>query len=237
MKMCALVLLVLVSGTAMPQQSAQCEVPWASRAKYREENARTLEKKAPRSVVLLGGTLVEQWDLGKHFADKEYLNRGIAQQGTAQMLLRFRQDVVKLRPRAVVIFAGLNDLRNGVALADIQENVMMMAQLAKANGIRVLFASAQPIDRKGSNPDASRINPERIRELNRWLFQYAKDHGDVYVDFWSPLGDDSYSFKKEYTSDGLHPNEAGYKVMTPVLEKRLSEAFVAGIGQVSIKGD
>jgi acyl-CoA thioesterase I len=237
-RMLALVILA-ASATAFSQTAASsCDVhAWSDRDHFREANSKLMEQKPDRRVVFIGATVVESWDLAKSFPEKEYINRGIANQGTGQMLLRFRLDVTQLRPRAVVIFPGLSDLAQGIALADIQENLVMMAQLAKANNVRVLFASAQPVNPTGPHPAAKAVSPEKIRELNRWLFQYARDHADTYVDIWSPLGDQRYVLNSEFTSDGIHPNEAGYKAMVPAVEKRIAEAMLLGVGRAAVKGE
>lgn len=234
-----LIALFVLVTCVFAQEPSTCKVhAWSGIDRYRNV-AVPVAKNGPR-VVLMGASTVERWDLGKTFPTGNFINRGIGGQGTAQMLLRFHQDVVQLRPRLVVIFPGLNDLAgaNGpVPLSDIQQNIDSMAQLAKANGIRVLFASLFPVDPNGTHPYLKLVSSERIREVNRWMFQYAKDHGDTYVDMWSPLGDEKYNLLSKYSADGIHINEQGYALISPVLQKAVAEANTKSVGRVSIKSD
>ena len=206
---------------------------WVDRDHFRDANAKLMEQKPDRRVVVLGGSMLAQWDLGTTFPGKDYVNRSIAGQGTAQLVLRFNQDAAQLKPRVIVIAPGLDDIGRGVAIADIQQNVILIAQLAKAHNIRVVYASLPAINPKGSSPLALVVTPEKVRELNRWMFLYTKDHGDTYVDFWSQLGDNQTLLKHEFSDDGISLNEAAFKSMAPVLEKRVAEAIVASTGRLN----
>jgi len=231
--------LILLLATVHGQETKPCAThEWSGVQHYREAKLAPA-KNGPR-VVLMGASTVERWDVIKTFPAGNYINRGIAGQGTSQMLLRFFQDVVSLSPRVVVIFPGLNDLggANGnVPAIDIHQNLAAMAQLAKANNIRVVFASLLPTDPNGTHPYAKTVTSEQIRELNRWMFQYARDHGDTYADLWSPLGDAKYNLELKYSVDGVHINDEGYKLLAPVLEKRIAEALAKGVGRASVKGE
>ena len=230
---------ILISSAAFAQNAKPCDTHELSGVQHYRETKVAPTKTGPR-VVLMGASYVERWDVDKTFPAGNYINRGIGAQGSAQMLLRFYQDVVMLSPRVVVIFPGTNDLggaHGNVPMLDIQQNVSAMAQLAKANGIRVVFASLFPMDPNGSHPYVKTITSDQIRQLNRWMFEYARDHGDTYADFWSPLGDTKYSLMSQYSVDGLHINDEGYKLIAPVLEKRVAEALAKGIGRVSVKGE
>ena len=227
-------IITLLSAIAVGQNAAAVDVhAWADRDHFREANAKLMEQKPDRRVVILGGSMLAGWDLAKSFPGKDYVNRSIAGQGTAQELLRFNQDVTSLKPRVVVIAPGLDDLGSGMAVADIQQNVILIAQLAKAHNIRVAYASLPAINPKGTNRLASIVTPDKVRELNKWMFLYAKDHGDTYVDFWSQLGDNQTLIKPEYSEDGISLNEAAFKAVAPVLEKRMAEALLAGAGKIN----
>jgi lysophospholipase L1-like esterase len=223
----------LFSAIALGQNAPVDVHAWADRDHFRDANAKLMEQKPDRRVVILGGSMLAAWDLSKSFPDKDYVNRSIAGQGTAQELLRFNQDVTPLKPRVVVIAPGLDDVGAGMAMADIQQNMILIAQLAKAHNIRVAYASLPTINPKGSNRLTSIVTPEKVRELNKWMFLYAKDHGDTYVDFWSQLGDSQTLMKPEYSEDGVSLNEAGFKSIAPVLEKRMAEAIVASTGKLN----
>jgi lysophospholipase L1-like esterase len=229
-----LAVLSLVSTLALGQNPAAVDVhAWADRDHFREANAKLMEQKPDRRVVVLGGSMLAGWDLSKGFPDKDYVNRSIAGQGTAQLLLRFNQDVTPLRPRVLVIAPGLDDLGTGMAVADIQQNIVLIGQLAKGHNIRVAYASLPAVNPKGSNRLASIVTPEKVRELNKWMFLYAKEHGDTYVDFWSQLGDTQTLLKPEYSDDGISLNDAAFKAIAPALEKRMAEATIASVGKLN----
>lgn len=234
-----MVLIFLISSFGSTQETKPCAPhEWSGIQKYRD--AKVPETKSSPRVVLIGASTVENWDVSKSFPAGNYVNRGIGGQGTAQMLLRFYQDVVSLTPRVVVIFADLNDIGGGqgeMPMRDIEQNLAAMAQMAKANNIRVVFASLLPIDPTGTHPYLKTVTSDQIRTLNRWIFQYAKDHGDTYADLWSPLGDPKYNLMKQYSVNGVHINEEGYKLIAPVLEKRVAETIAKPVGRVSIKAD
>ena len=175
-------------------------------------------------VVFLGDDVTDLWGKGsaKFFPGKTYLNRGIARQTSAQMLVRFHQDAVALKPKVVVIQAGMNDLL--VATEGVMaENFMSMMDIAKANGIRVVLASVTPVcdcytKQTGLRPQG------KIIGLNGWIKDFAAGSGAVYLDYYSALAD-GRNFKKELTNDGWLPNDAGYGVMAPLAEKAIAEAL------------
>src|SRR5262245_13431570 len=202
---------------------------WGGLTRYGSENAE-LRPPAPGvdRVVFLGDDITETWGRGKakFFPSKPYLNRGIRHQTTAQMLVRFRQDVISLKPSVVVIQGGSNDLAGYAGPATegtISENFMSMTELAKAHGIRVVMASITPVcdcitTLTGRRP------PGKIIGLNGWIKDYAARSGAVYLDYYSPLAQ-GRAMKKELTVDGLVPNDAGYEVMAPVAEKAIGQAL------------
>ena len=178
--------------------------------------------------VFLGDEITEFWGNGTtgFFSGKPYLNRGIKGQTTPQMLVRFRQDVIMLKPKVVVLLAGSNDLASvtgPITQAMFAENVMSIVELAKANNIKVVLASMTPICDCYNNQ--SLLRPVgKIIGMNGWLKDYAAQSGSVYLNYYSALAE-GRNFKKEFTNDGLLPNDAGYAVMAPLAEKAIAQAL------------
>jgi lysophospholipase L1-like esterase len=182
-------------------------------AHYRDANA-ALKPLAPgeNRVVFFGDSITDIWHLDEYFPGKPYINRGIGGQTTPQMLVRFRQDVIELHPKVVVILAGTNDIAGNTGpmrLEDIEANYASLAELSRAHGIKV-FAQR---------------SPEKILELNGWLKNYCAAAGFLYLDYFRALVDDKALMKKELADDGLHPNAAGYKVMAPLAEAAIEKAL------------
>ena len=206
-------------------------IDWGGLTRYGSENTelRPLRPGEDR-VVFLGDQVTERWGAGetKFFPGKPYLNRGIAGQTTPQMLVRFHQDVVSLKPKVVVILAGTNDLAGVMGPATegtMAENFISMMEIAKANGIRVVLASVTPVcdcftKQTGLRPQG------KIISLNGWIKDYAAKSESVYLDYYSALAE-GRNLKKELTVDGLIPNDAGYRVMAPLAEKAIAEALQA----------
>lgn len=199
-------------------------------ARYRDENAR-LKPPAPeeKRVVFYGDSITDGWPLPEYFPGKPYVNRGISGQTTAQMLVRFQQDVIALQPKAVVILAGTNDIAGNTGpmrLEDIEANYTSFAELARANGIGIVFSSVLPVHNYTSDAQEffAQRSPEKIVELNRWLKAYCVAHGCVYLDYFSAMVDKNGLLRKELADDGLHPNQAGYKLMAPMAEAAISKA-------------
>jgi lysophospholipase L1-like esterase len=202
-------------------------IDWAGLTRYGSENT---ELRPPRPgenrVVFLGDQITEGWPATDFFPGKPYVNRGIAPQTSPQMLVRFRQDVISLKPKVVVIQAGTNDLASVTGPATepmIGENIMSMVELAKVNGIKVVLASVTPVCDCYTNQTARRPQG-KIIGLNGWIKDYAARSGSVYLDYYSALAQ-GRDFKKELTDDGLAPNHAGYAVMAPLAEKAIAEAL------------
>jgi len=203
---------------------------WPNLGRYRTENAR-LDAPATGEdrVVFMGDSITDGWGrrYGKFFPGKPYVNRGISGQTTPQMLIRFRPDVVALKPKAVVILAGTNDIAGNtgpMTLEAIEDNLISMADLAAANGIRVVFSSVMPVCDYIQNQTGRRPN-EKIIALNQWMKDYAAKHNIVYLDYFTVMLDDKSVLKKELTFDGLHPNDAGYELMLPLAEKAVADAL------------
>ena len=200
---------------------------WAGLTRYGSANA---ELPPPASgeqrVVFFGDDATEKWAGAGFFPGRPYLNRGIAGQNSAQMLVRFRQDVIGLKPRVVVIQTGTNDLARMMGpgtRGTFADNVMSMTELAKANGIAVVLASLAPVCDCFSEQTALR-SPVRLSDFNDWLREYAAASGATYLDYFSALAD-GRSFRKELTVDGVVPNPAGYKVMAPLAEAAIAKAL------------
>ena len=198
---------------------------WGKLVQYGSDNAE-LRPPPPgvNRVVFFGDEIFEEWV--NFFPGKPYLNRGITHQATGQMLVRFRQDVIALRPKVVVILGGANDFAGYAGPATegtIVENIMTMTELAKLHGIRVVLASVTPICDCFQILSARRP-PGRILGLNGWLKGYAAKVGAVYADVYSVLAQ-GREMKKELTADGLIPNAEGYALMAPVLERAIAAAL------------
>jgi lysophospholipase L1-like esterase len=199
---------------------------WAGLTRYGSEDTEIPPPKADENrVVFLGDDITEKWQ-GPFFPGKPYINRGIERQTTPQMLVRFQQDVVELHPKVVVIQGGSNDLAGLTGPATevmIGQNLTSMTELAKANGIRVVLASVTPVCNCYSDQTPRRPQG-KIIGLNGWIKRYAASGGAVYLDYYSALAN-GRDFKKELTADGLHPNEAGYRVIAPLAEEAISKAL------------
>jgi lysophospholipase L1-like esterase len=202
-------------------------------ARYRDANAALKTPAADENrVVFFGDSITDIWKLEDYFPGKPYLNRGIGGQTTPQMLVRFRQDVIDLHPKAVVILAGTNDIAGNtgpMSLQTIEEDYSSLAELARVHGIRVIFSSILPVHNytpKSQDFYAQR-SPEKILELNRWLKDYSVANGLVYLDYFTSLLDDKGLLKKDLADDGLHPNPAGYKIMAPLAEAAIAKALAA----------
>jgi lysophospholipase L1-like esterase len=184
-------------------------------------------------VVFMGDSITDAWGRGNFatsapfFPGKPYVNRGISGQVTAQMLLRFYPDVIALKPKAVVFLAGTNDIGGNIGPVSneaIQENMMAMVDMARANNIKIVLGSVLPVC-DYHRPQTAQRPPDRILAINRWLKDYAAQIHAVYLDYFSATVDDKGFFKAEITNDGLHPNAAGYAIMAPLAEKAIAQAL------------
>ena len=203
---------------------------WANLGRYRAENARLAAPAAGEDrVVFMGDSITDAWGrrYGRFFPGKPYVNRGISGQTTPQMLVRFRPDVIALKPKAVVILAGTNDIAGNTGpttLEDIEGNLTSMAELAAANGIKVVLSSVMPVC-DYIRPQTERRPPAKIVVLNDWIKDYAARNRLVYLDYYSAMVDENGMLKKEITYDGLHPNDAGYELIEPLAAKAIAQAL------------
>jgi acyl-CoA thioesterase I len=202
---------------------------WANLARYRDANAALgAPKPGEARVVFMGNSITDAWakSFPTMFPGKPYVGRGISGQTTPQMLVRFRQDVIALQPKVVVILAGINDIAGNSGpstQAMIADNFMSMTEIAKANGIRVVLSSVLPAYdfpwRRGIGP------APKVVALNAWIKCYAAQSGAVYLDYYSKLVDARGGLSPEMASDGVHPTDAGYRIMAPLAEAAIQEAL------------
>jgi acyl-CoA thioesterase I len=174
-------------------------------------------------VVFLGDSITDLWKLDDYFPGRPYVNRGIGGQTTPQMLVRFRQDVIDLKPKVVIILAGTNDIAGNTGpmrSQDIEANLASMAELARVHDVHVVLSSILPVHNyTEKSKDFFRQRPiDRILGLNDWLKKYCAQNNIAYLDYFSAMVDGKGLMKKELADDGLHPNAAGYKVMVPLAE-------------------
>jgi len=200
-------------------------------ARYHEANAALGPPAAgEKRVVFFGDSITDGWKLAEYFSGKPYINRGIGGQTTPQMLVRFRQDVIDLDPKVVVVLAGTNDIAGNTGPMrndDIEADYASMAELARANGIRIVFSSVLPVHNYTDTHNDMFLQrpPARILALNVWLKDYCAKNRVVYLDYFSAMVDDKGLLKKELADDGLHPNDAGYKIMAPLAEKAIAKTL------------
>lgn len=220
------------ANTRKLTEDERLRTDWADLRRYADDNAR-LGAPAPgeQRVVFMGNSITELWQTldSSFFVGRPWVNRGISGQTTPQMLVRFRQDVIDLHPSVVVILGGVNDIAENTGpttLDAIFENIVSMAELARANGITVVLSSVLPASdfrwRHGLDP------APKIVALNAMLQAYAADHHLVYVDYHAAMDDGHGGLKDELTEDGVHPNLAGYRVMEPIA----ATAIAAALGTV-----
>lgn len=204
---------------------------WPDLSHYRDDNARLgAPKPGEARVVFLGDSITEAWgrDASDFFPGKPYVNRGIGGQTTPQMLLRFRADVIALKPSIAVILAGTNDIAGNTGpstLAMIEDNLASMAELARANGIKVVFASVLPTT---GYPWRTQVRPTgTIRELNTWLKAYCAHERLVYLDYYDAMVGTDGGLRPGLSGDGVHPNITGYAVMAPLAQKAIERALMS----------
>jgi len=202
---------------------------WAYLARYRDDNAKIgVPASTEDRVVFYGNSITDFWIniMPEFFAGKSYIDRGISGQTTPQMLVRFRQDVVDLKPKVVVILAGINDINGNTGpstIEMIENNIQSMAEIAKASNIKVVLSSLLPFNPATARSDS---NPaEKVLQLNVWLEKYARENNCVYLNYFPGLSNETNGMKPEYSNDGLHPNKAGYEVMAPLAEAAIKSAL------------
>jgi len=202
---------------------------WPNFARYKEDNLKLgLPKADENRVVFMDNSITQGWIEADpdFFMSKSYINRGISGQTTPQMLIRFRPDVVNLKPKVVVILAGTNDIAGNTGLSTlemIEDNIASMVEIAKANNIKVVLCSVLPAFEYPWKPE---LEPaQKIVDLNKWIKEYSIKNEIIYVDYFTPMADEHNGLKKEFSEDGVHPNINGYKIMEPLVENAIKVAL------------
>jgi acyl-CoA thioesterase I len=225
----AIVALGLLASLGSGAAAQASPADWANLAKYQRANADLgPPKPGEQRVVFMGNSITEAWAprFDSLFPAKPYVGRGISGQTTPQMLVRFRQDVIALKPKVVVILGGTNDIAGNTGpstLEMIEDNLASMTELAKANGIRVVLVSVLPA---ADYPWKRGIDPApKIIALNKWISEYAASAGAVYLDLHSAMADGRGGMKAELSGDGVHPNAVGYALMAKPTEAAIEKAM------------
>ncbi len=199
---------------------------WPNLTRYKNQN---FDIPAPQEnekrVVFMGDSITEEWSklYPSYFENRSYINRGIGGQTTPQMLIRFKQDVVDLMPTVVVILAGTNDIAGNTGPSNVKmitDNIFSMATIATANDIQVVLSSVLPVYKYEWSPEIV-DPPSTIDAVNECLKEYTESNGLYYLDYFSEMVDNRKGLKKEFTPDGVHPNEEGYELMSGIAEKKL----------------
>ncbi len=195
--------------------------------RYAEADSKVLPPGKLGRVVFLGDSITDGWRLNEYFTASDFINRGIEGQTTIQLLGRFIRDVVALHPKAVLIFGGIDDIGHGIAPGGIEDNLTMMGELAKAYGIKPLFASILPVSdyHKDVDPKNERTpaHPSNtIEQVNRWLQDYCRKENFTYVDYYAAMVDKAGQLPVDLSDDGLHPNAKGYRVMSPLTQQAIN---------------
>ena len=221
-RLLTLIFLLCFTGISFAQD-------WANTSRFKDDNAKLgLPGSGEKRVVFMGNSITEGWirTSPEFFTGKSYVNRGISGQTTPQMLVRFRPDVIDLKPALVVILAGTNDIAGNTGpstLEMIMDNLISMCELAKANNIKVVLSSVLPAFDYPWKPGMQPV--EKIAALNAMIKNYADQNGIVYLDYYSAMADERKGLPKELSGDGVHPNKKGYDVMAPLAEAAIKKAL------------
>jgi lysophospholipase L1-like esterase len=209
---------------------------WPQLARYRDANRLLAPPAAGESrIVFMGDSITDAWPqprFGDYFTiNKSYVGRGISGQTTPQMLIRFRPDVIDLKPKVVVILAGTNDIAGNTGPMtdeEIAANIQSMCELAKANGIKVVLSSILPVSAYHATaglPQTTQRPMARINAVNAWMKKYAAAERHIYLDYYSAMLDDKGLFRTELSGDDLHPNAQGYAIMGPLADAAIKQAL------------
>jgi acyl-CoA thioesterase I len=202
---------------------------WNQLGRYHEDDLRLeAQPRAPGRVVFLGDSITDGWKLDKFFPGKPYVNRGISGQTTPQMLVRMYPDVIDVKPDAVILLAGTNDVagNTGPETAKmIEENFKAITELAQAHHIKVILCSLTPVSDYTEHPQNAGRPPAQILELNAWIKSYTARVNATFADYYSALVDSKGMLKDGYSNDGLHPNDRGYTLLAPVAEAAIEKAL------------
>lgn len=210
------------------QYSEIMEQDWANLKKYKAQNEKIQETYDYPDVVFMGNSITEGWVNAQpeFFKNNNYAGRGISGQTTPQMLIRFIPDVVRLKPKAVVILAGTNDIAGNTGFSSVEmitNNIQAMAQLAEVNDIKVVLASILPVYDYPWRPGLKPV--EKIAEINTWIKKFAQENQYTYLDLFNALKDEKGGLPERYSEDGVHPNPEGYRVMVPITKKAIGKTI------------
>ena len=200
---------------------------WPNLSRYQDENRSVgIPEKGKQRVVFMGDSITEEWSnlYADYFDTEGYINRGIGGQTTPQMLIRFKPDVIDLEPDIVVILAGTNDIAGNTGPSNVKmitDNIFSMAELARAHQIKVVLSSILPVFEYEWAKEIKDV-PATIDSVNNELKKYANDHGLVYLNYFSLMVDQRRGLNKDYTYDGVHPNQDGYILMSSLAQEVLS---------------
>jgi lysophospholipase L1-like esterase len=202
---------------------------WNQLGRYHADNEKLKAQPAdPQRVVFMGDSITDFWKLAQYFPGKPYVNRGISGQTTAQMLTRMFEDVINLRPSAIILLAGTNDIGRNTGpetIEMVEENFQAMAELARLHQIKVILCALTPVSDYGPKKVTETRPPTDILKLNAWLKDYASKTHAVYADYFSALVDQKRMLKNGFSLDGLHPNDKGYELMAAVAAAAIEQAL------------
>ncbi|PIF44510.1 lysophospholipase L1-like esterase [Chryseobacterium sp. 52] len=226
MKLSILLALGLLAGEFVNAQSA---VDFANIAKYRDDNTAILTAKKKVDVVFMGNSITEGWvkSHSEFFSENNYTGRGISGQTSSQMLLRFQNDVIALKPRLVIINAGTNDIAQNAGVYDPDftfNNIKAMADMAQSNGIKVIIASVLPAAVFPWRKEITDVT-RKVDALNKRLQQYSHSNTLTFIDYNTPMRDEKGGLREGLSGDGIHPNSAGYTIMEPIIKKAINKAL------------
>jgi lysophospholipase L1-like esterase len=203
---------------------------WPELNRYRSANKQIADlSENGNRIVFMGDSITESWGQlqPEFFKNKSYINRGISGQTTPQMLIRFRQDVVHLKPKVVHILAGINDIAGNTGpstIEMIEDNIKSMCEIALSNNISIIIASVLPAAEFPWNPA---VHPaDKVIMLNRKLKEYAEEKNIVYLDYYNAMVDGKKGLPEELSEDGVHPNKKGYEIMSPLAEAAVRKALM-----------
>jgi lysophospholipase L1-like esterase len=202
---------------------------WNQLGRYHDDNQKLrVQPPDPQRVVFMGDSITDAWKLEQYFPGKPYVNRGISGQTTPQMLARMFEDVIGLKPAAVLIFAGTNDIARNTGIetaAMVEENFQAMTELAQAHGIKAILCAITPVADYGPRRMTDGRPPADIQKLNAWLKQYASQAHAIYADYYAAVVDDKGLLREGLSRDGLHPNDKGYELLAPVAAAAIQQAL------------
>lgn len=222
MKLSVFLIIGLLSGIFVKAQSA---VDFANLARYKEENTALITAKKKTDVVFMGNSITEGWvkEHSVFFSENNYTGRGISGQTTSQMLLRFQDDVVALKPKLVVINAGTNDIAQNTGAYDMDftfNNIKAMADIARSNGINVIIASVLPAAVFPWRKEITDV-PQKVDALNNRLKKYAASNKILFADYNTAMRNEKGGMREGLSKDGIHPTLAGYTIMEPIIKKAI----------------